>query len=440
VPCPVPPRKTGMRRAYFGAACISLQPMLLSALMLPVTAYVIRGLGAVGYGHWAMATTLVAVVAFVANPGLRGKFIRSVAREPETAADRLAEQLGVRVVLGILAVALASAACLLLGYSHTVLLCTLIGGAALVLLTVSTTIADMLQAQQRLPTIASVNMAAGLVLSAASLLAVWLGAGPIGVAASYVIGPMVSVALLCWVLRRQQFPIGVRWNPRRAVELIWDGRHIASQQVVWSAAQHAQALIIPRIAGAALFGYFSAGTLLATRLTTIPEGLCSAAYPAMVDAYRNGPRAALRVFFRFLALVIPVSVVAALGVSFVAGPIARLLFPRQPQVCEQVMRITIWLLPTMGLHFLLGYLLQTLDRDSAQARMTVVGAAFSLALTAVLVWKWGIVGACWSMVLRYVVDLAMEIPYLVRTVRPLLALEAAGLRASAAASPTQVAG
>ena len=426
-----------MRRTFFGAACISLQPMLLSALMLPVTAYVIRGLGAVGYGHWAMATTLVAVVAFVANPGLRGKFIRSVARDPDTAADRLAEQLGVRVVLGVLAVALACAACVLLGYSRTVLLCTLIGGGALVLLTVSTTLGDLLQAQQRLPVVAGVNMAAGLVLSAASLLATWLGLGPIGVAGSYLIGPAVSVALLCCVVRRQNFPMGVRWNPRRAIELIWDGRHIASQQVVWSAAQHAQALIIPRIAGAAMFGFFSAGTLLATRLTTIPEGLCSAAYPAMVDAYRNGPRAALRVFFRFLALVIPVSVMAALGVSFVAGPIARLLFPRQPDVCEQVMRITIWLLPTMGLHFLLGYLLQTLDKDAAQARMTLVGAAFSLGLTAVLVWKWGIVGACWSMVLRYVLDLAMVIPYAIRTLRPLLAQETAANKAPEAAFPAQ---
>src|SRR5687768_15585598 len=44
------PPKASLRRTFFGAACISLQPVLLSALMLPVTAYVIRGLGPTDYG------------------------------------------------------------------------------------------------------------------------------------------------------------------------------------------------------------------------------------------------------------------------------------------------------------------------------------------------------------------------------------------------------
>jgi O-antigen/teichoic acid export membrane protein len=150
-----------MRRAFLGAACISLQPVILSAIMLPVTAYVIRGLGPTGYGQWAMATTLVAVVTFVTNLGLRGAFVRAVARAPESAAVALADQLGVRVILAVLAAGLAVAACALLGYSRTVVLCTALSAGALLVTTLSTTAADLLQALQRLPTVAVVNLVAG---------------------------------------------------------------------------------------------------------------------------------------------------------------------------------------------------------------------------------------------------------------------------------------
>src|SRR5688500_13167142 len=85
-----------LRGRFFGAVCTSLQPILLSAIALPATAYVIRRLGPTQYGQWAVATTLVTVVTFLTNLGLRGAFVRSVAREPEAAARLFAEQLGLR--------------------------------------------------------------------------------------------------------------------------------------------------------------------------------------------------------------------------------------------------------------------------------------------------------------------------------------------------------
>src|SRR5688500_4732224 len=141
------------RRAFLGAACISFQPVLLSAMMLPVTAYVIRGLGPTAYGQWAMATTLVAVVSFLTNLGLRGAFIRAIARDPGSAPVALAEQIGVRVVLSLGAASLALLVCMLLGYSRTVALFTAITALGLMLTTVSGTASDLLQALQRLPTV-----------------------------------------------------------------------------------------------------------------------------------------------------------------------------------------------------------------------------------------------------------------------------------------------
>jgi O-antigen/teichoic acid export membrane protein len=418
-------RWLALRQTYVGAAIFAGQPALLSALMLPVTAYVIRSLGPTEYGHWATATSLAAAVGFMTNFGLRGTFVRRIAREPEHAAEALAEQLGLRLALAVVAVSAAMLACLALGYGRLVLQCTAITALGLVLTTISTTAADVLQALQRLPTIAMVNMVAGIVLSAASVAAAYLGAGPVGIAGTYLLGPLISIALLLYLIHRRHFPVRVRWNNQRARSLLWGARHIASQQLVWSAAQHAESLMIPRLVGVTQFGFFSAGTLLSSRSSAIPEGLATAAYPAMVSARRKGIRACLRVFSGFALLVLLTTALGVVAVNLIAAPVAHLLFPGQAQLSETVMRITIWLLPSMGLHFVMGYLLNALDQDALQAKLVFAGSACSLALTVVLVWRWGVIGACWSMVLRYPVYLVIEIPAVIRVVRAALAADGA---------------
>src|SRR3954470_5984995 len=91
--------RPSVRKTLLGAACLSLQPLALNALSVPVMAYIIRQLGPIGYGQWAVATSLLAVSAILTNLGLRGAFVRAVAAEPESAPAALAEQLGLRLLL-----------------------------------------------------------------------------------------------------------------------------------------------------------------------------------------------------------------------------------------------------------------------------------------------------------------------------------------------------
>lgn len=411
------PQVPPLRSAAFGAACISLQPILLSALMLPATAYVIRGLGPTGYGQWATATALVAATSFLTNLGLRGTFVRAVARDPDSAAQAFAEQLGIRMVLGLFAAVMALGACALLGYSSTVLLCTTFSVLALVLTTIASTANDLLQALHRLPTIAMVNLLGGIFLTAASVIAICVGAGPVGVAATYLSGPVLSVAMLLWIVERRHVCVRLHWNTRRSLKLLWEARFFAAQQLVATVSNNAEALILPRLLGPTAFGFFSAGTLLPTRLTAIPDGIGTAAYPAIAQAHRQETGATHGMIWRFLLLAGSVCIAAALAVSLLARPIAQLLFPGHGEVCEQVLRITIWLVPLMGLHCVMSYALNAMSRDAVQARASLLGGMAALLMTAVLVWQLGLIGACWSMVLRQGFQVLALTPLLIRAMQ-----------------------
>lgn len=416
---------------------MSLQPLLLSAVALPATAYVIRTLGPAQYGQWAIAVTLVAATMFLSNLGLRGAFVRAVAHDPGSAPGRLAEQIGLRVVLCILAASAALTACWLLGYSRTVLLCTAVTVVWMVVNTVSTTFGDLLQAFHRLATVAVVNTIAGLLLTGASVAAAFSGGGPVAVAASYLLGAFTSASLLFLVIRRQHFPVRVNWDVRRSARLLWDARHFGVQLLVTSASNHAEGLMIPRLAGPTAFGFYSAGYLLPDRLHAIPDGAGSAAYAAMVDANRRSGRSALWVFTRCTLLVQLACIGASVAVYLVAGQVSQFLFPGRAELCERVMRITIWSLPLVGAATMFGHALNALGRDAAQARGTLAASLCHLPIAAVLVWRFGVIGACWSVVLRWAILVVILAPGLVRTFRHVLRPSPADVADSAGSAETR---
>ena len=59
------------RKSITDAMWLTFQPLFLSAVGLPATAYIIRSMGALGYGQWAIGTTLVGTVSVLASLGLR---------------------------------------------------------------------------------------------------------------------------------------------------------------------------------------------------------------------------------------------------------------------------------------------------------------------------------------------------------------------------------
>lgn len=407
-----------LKKNVFGAACLSLQPIVLNAVSVPATAYIVRGLGPQSYGCWAMATALIATTTFLTNLGLRGTFVRAVARDPACAAGATADQLGIRTLLAVAAAAVSLAACAALGYPAVVLKCTAVAAAGLVLTSVYTTLADLLQALRRFPALSAVSLVAGLVLTAASVVAVRLGAGPAGLAAVYLLGPALSTAGLWWVVRRGHFPVRVAWDVGRFWRLLRDCRAFTAQQLVATASANAEALLLPRLAGPTTFGVFAAGTLLADRMGALPDGIGTAAYPDLARTYRDDPAAAGRRAAAYLcAALLACLPVAILGAYF-AGPIAQILLGARAADGRRVIAVTVWAVPLVAVDCVMGYALNAAGREGGQAKASLAAAACNIAVAVALVTRLGLAGACWSWALRPAVRIAARGPLFVRTFSP----------------------
>jgi O-antigen/teichoic acid export membrane protein len=399
-----------LRRAYAGAALLSFQPLLLNALSVPVLAVIIRTLGPEGYGQWTIATTVVAAMTILASLGLRGTFIRRLVQDPAGTAVALSEQLGVRLALATAAAALAIGLSLALGYGPTVVLCVAITCLGLLINTAASTLIDVLHARERLRTMALLNLGSGLLLTAASLGAALCGAGPVGIATAYLAGPLCALLLLVRFLREQGVPIGIRFGREPCLRLLHGSRHFAAQQALAAGSTYAESLLLPRLAGAAEMGHFTAGSLMATRLSVMSDALGTAAYPMIVQRAQSGTARSRELPGRFALMAVAVGVALSILASLIASPLARLLIPASPELFMEVALISVWSLPLAGLESMLGLSMNAAGADGAVARASAPAAIVSIAVAVVLVTGFGAIGAAWSLLARPAIRCAFLLP------------------------------
>jgi O-antigen/teichoic acid export membrane protein len=176
-------------------------------------------------------------------------------------------------------------------------------------------------------------------------------------------------------------------------------------------------LVLPKLIGTTAFGLFAAGTLLVTRLAIVPDAIATAFYPLIAKSTGGSFHIMRRRILCGLIVSFLLCAAIAAGVFLASGVIARILFPRTPDECQQVIAITMWALPLMGIEMMMGFTLNALGRESAQARLAIIGALVSLSLCAVMIARWQAVGACWFMLVRPAVQIALLLPQMIRTLR-----------------------
>ena len=138
---------------------------------------------------------------------------------------------------------------LAMGYPPSVLQCVFIAGGTALVTVVWTTLGDFLHAFQRFRAFAVTNLAAGLVLTLASVLAAGFGLGPVGIAAAYATGPVITAAIMEAALRRAGYRSRLTWNPARFKALFNASKALAGQQFITSMQGRLASILLPKLVG-----------------------------------------------------------------------------------------------------------------------------------------------------------------------------------------------
>lgn len=381
------------------AVFLASQSLLLNVLGLFATAFIIRRLGPLEYGQWAAASSLASAYLIVTNLGLRPLFIRDGARRPTNIDQVLAEQLGLRLALGALASAAAVTTSVLLGYPAVVIACMAVGCAWIILTVVYSTLGDLLQSLERFGTYSSIALLAGLVVTASSLLVVYLGYGPIGLSVAYLSAPLVG-SVFYWRAVRRHTRIGLSFSWSRSIALLTSSRFIGLSQLAATVRDRAEHLLVPKMVGFEAFGIFSAGTIVADRLGYIPDAISTAFYPRITAATAGRVQdASTALVLNMLTIGIASSLPLAIVGTFLAPSLADLLLPDSTELAA-ILRVAIWTVPLMALSLGMSYAIQAAGDHHVVARSALMATALSTPTSIVLISGFGVLGASWSFLLR----------------------------------------
>lgn len=401
-------------RSLASAIFLVGQPLFLNALSIPATAYIIRMLGDYAYGEWAVASSLVYALTCLASMGLRSLFIRSISQHPENARTALGEQLGLRGLLSLFAGALAVLIAVALRYSPVVVGCVAIASFSLVLSVLASTMGDVLQGFQRFKAFAVVNLIAGVLLTAGSVLAVVMDYGSLGLAASYAIGPFISCGMFYGLIRRDLFKPVLRVDFPRFKALLTDARMVAGQQVLTSIQSKAEQLFVPKLVGIAEMGHFSAGLMIASRLEMVPDGTATAFFPLIAKNSREDPAEASRQVSYLMTVSLVICIPLALLAMYIAPPLASFFFKKNPAVSLQVMWITVWSLPLQAILLPMYFSMQACGRHTEAARVGMWATVCNTGMSLGLIWRFGLVGACVSWLARQGITILFQMPGFMR--------------------------
>lgn len=408
----MPPQHNNKRHSL-GASLLISQSLLLNVISVPVTAYIIRTLGPEDYGQWVAASSLIAAGVGLTNPGLGAFFSRAVAQEPEAASSALADQLALRGALALLAGLLLTLLSIALGYPAPVVRCVAISVAGLLLTALTSALSDTLLALGHVKAYSLAAFTAGVVLTATTVLAAGRGVGAVGLTTVYLLGPATQ-CLLQWVLLRRIFPVRLRWDAARSRALLRQARIVGAKQFLLSTQCRLEQLIVPRMVGIATGAFFFAGSIPASRLMIFPDGLATASYARIARAVREDRESAHRYVYSLMRTSLIICLPMAILVYFLAEPFSRLLFPHAPEMCRTVIRVTIWSLPLQAFVMPMIYTLEASDQAATTARRTIAAVLCGALLSAAMIGRFGLIGACWSWTLRVLIQLVFLLPVFVR--------------------------
>jgi PST family polysaccharide transporter len=379
-------------------------------LGLVVWVWFARAYGPQTFGVWNFAIALTALFGVVASLGMDGVVTRELAQED---ADR-GGILGTAVALRLAAAAACTLAALLTVRKmrpDMPLATALVGCNALAFLLQSSQVIDYLfQARMRpAPAVLAVN--AAFVLATALRIAVLLtGAGVFWLGGTLVAEALLAAGFLVVAYASQpEFRARWRFDARIARRLAAECWPLLLSGLAVMAYMRLDQVMLAAMVGDAEVGQFSAALRIAEVWYFIPMAIMTAVFPAMIKSRERGAEVYARQVQRLYDGMAWLGLLVAVTISLLGRWMIDLLYGPSYALSAHVLSIQAWCGVSVAMSFVHGKWLLAEGLQKYGLVYTVTGAAVNLGLNAILIPRFGAVGAAWATLCTQVGLLPMQL-------------------------------
>jgi O-antigen/teichoic acid export membrane protein len=388
-----------------------------AALLLVLLTIAGRFLSADDYGRFSYALALTTIIETIMDLGLSQITVRSVARDPTSAATLFPHVLGVKLIwVGIGLALLAVVAPVLRSDPVIVRLCYALGISSAVrsyLLTAR----GLLQGLRRFDLEALMVVSDRLLLLAAGGLALWAGYGLVGLAAAFVASRLIMLGAVQVLLRRVVPRVRPTFDRAAWRDIQSAALPLGFFMIALNTYTYVDTVILGLMRTDAEVGWYAAAYRVYEGLTYAPSILAAVLTPRLSYLFTHDRAAHRSLLTRSLLASSGLAIVLGGAAALAAQPIVTLLFGSRYVAAAPPLQIlaigALFVFATWILHA--AAISTNLDRRLLVT--TAIGLGANVALNIVLIPRYGISGAAWATVLAEGLTVALLLVQIERRLR-----------------------
>lgn len=352
-----------------------------------------RHLGVEDFGSYVIVTSLIAIVAGLGEAGVPNIAAREFATRDREDRDRLiANVLGIRLLIAVLGVAVATGFAILAGYDSTMVVGTVLAGIALLIATIQQTYSIPIGVSLRFGSIAALDLLRQAAFVAVVLILVLVGAGLLPFLAATIPASLVTLAVAVPLVRGLG-PLLPRFERSQWLGILRLVGIYAAAAAVGTIYVSAVIVTTSLVGTAEESGYLGAGFRVFTVLIGIPLLLVSTAFPVLARAAHTDQARLEYAVQRLVDIALIVGVWMALGTVFGAEIAIAVVAGAEFEPAVPVLQILGFALVANFLAVTGGLALVAVHRHVALLVANVIALLVALTLTLVLVPPFGAEGA-----------------------------------------------
>ena len=372
------------------------------------TIVVVRTLGDDNFGEYSIVLAWAGLFSVIGDMGINQYLAREIARNHEIVHELFWDTVVLRMILAIAAsVITIGGAILVAHYPTAVVIGIALFTATYYFSALVAPLQSILTGYERLDIISVLNVLNQIIYMVLAGLFLYLGFNFVWLVIAGVTS-MPVIAFMQWraVRRNHLGPPRFRINRRMWFSLIKAGAPFAVTQLALTFANQVDSIFLSSLTNAQTVGWYSAAYRLTLTLYNLSLAFNTAVMPTLAREHARDPNSVRAWYYASARFIAIITLPIAVGGSILNQQIV-LIYGQEFYVSSLAFALLIWDLPFVVFHAFSGYITASIKKEGAAARIHVTIGVLNIVLNAILIPRFGLIGACFATVLTDFVGAAL---------------------------------
>ena len=390
---------------------LTIMHIVTMGLGLIFTVSLARCFGDVAFGKYSFALAFTALFAVLMDLGFNQLTIREVARDKTLAKKYMGNILIIKLFLSLIFFALIVSAVNLMHYPSDTKAIVYIFGASTVLNSFGGLFRAIFHAFEKMEYESLLTIIRQIVVVSIGLTLLFLGYNLLQVVSVYLIGGIVDIVFSSVVIVKKfakpKFEIDITFWKRTIITAIPFSLTI----IFISLFSRIDTVMISIMIGDAPVGWYNAAYMLVSALMVIPGVLFGAIYPVLSKFYVSSIESLKITYERLCRYLFIIVFPIGVGTTLLADRFILLIYGDQFTHSSIALQILIWWYVIGSLAWLMGVILQAIDKQSAFAFSMGICAIFNVISNLIFIPIMSYVGASITTVVTNIISLLLLFYY-----------------------------